>query len=146
MLKEIFEECPLGSVIVRSCRLFIHSLMATNSVESNKKKLSELLNHMINRKMISPVESDKYFSQLSDFMHEDVSTNRDEFKSFSKENDRHDTFFFSTVNIGNYKELSMILKAILALSHGNASMERGFSINKNPLDLNMSQESILLNV
>ena len=120
--------------------------MATNSVESNKKKLSELLNHMINRKMISPVESDKYFSQLSDFMHEEVSTNRDEFKSFNKENDRHDTFFFSTVNIGNYKELSMISKTILALSHGNTSVERGFSINKNPLDLNMSQESILLNV
>ena len=120
--------------------------MATNSVESNKKKLSELLNHMINRKMISPVESDKYFSQLSDFMHEEVSTNRDEFKSFNKENDRHDTFFFSTVNIGNYKELSMISKTIFALSHGNTSVERGFSINKNPLDLNMSQESILLNV
>ena len=39
VLNKIFEKYPLGSVIVRSCRLFIPSLMATNTVESNKKKL-----------------------------------------------------------------------------------------------------------
>ena len=37
----------------------------------------------------------------------------------------------------------MILKTILTLSHGNASVERGFSINKNLVDVNMSQESII---
>ena len=57
MLNRTFEKCPYKSVIVRSCRLFIRSLMATNTVESNKKKLLKLLNHMINREMISPVKS-----------------------------------------------------------------------------------------
>ena len=37
----------------------------------------------------------------------------------------------------------MILKTILTLSHGNTSVERGFSINKNLVDVNMSQESII---
>ena len=58
MLNRTFEKCPYKSVIVRSCRLFIRSLMATNTVESNKKKLLKLLNHMINREIISPVKSD----------------------------------------------------------------------------------------
>ena len=57
MLNRTFEKCPYKSVIVRSCRLFIRSLMATNTVESNKKKLLKLLNHMINREIISPVKS-----------------------------------------------------------------------------------------
>ena len=39
VLNKLCEKRPLGSVIVRSCRLFIPSLMATNTVESNKKKL-----------------------------------------------------------------------------------------------------------
>ena len=37
----------------------------------------------------------------------------------------------------------MILKTILTLSLGNASVERGFNINKTMLDINMSQESII---
>ena len=37
----------------------------------------------------------------------------------------------------------MILKTILTLSHGNASVELGFSINKDLVDFNMSQESII---
>ena len=37
----------------------------------------------------------------------------------------------------------MILKTILTLSHGNTSVERGFSINKNLVDVNTSQESII---
>ena len=38
----------------------------------------------------------------------------------------------------------MILKTILTLSLGNASVERGFSINKNLVDVNMSQQSIIV--
>ena len=37
----------------------------------------------------------------------------------------------------------MILKTILTLSHGNASVEHGFSINKNLVDVNLSQKSII---
>ena len=102
MLNKIFEKCPLGSVIVRSCPLFIPSPVTKSTFESNKK-LSKLLNHMSNRKMISPGESDKLLSQLSDFIYEDVSTNRDTLTSFNKENGRLDIFYFSTVNIGEYK-------------------------------------------
>ena len=36
ILNKIFEKYPLRSVIVKSCRLFIPSLMATSTVESNK--------------------------------------------------------------------------------------------------------------
>ena len=53
--------------------------------------------------MLSPGESDKLLSQLSDFIYENVSTNRDTMTSFNKENGRLDIFYFSTVNIGEYK-------------------------------------------
>ena len=76
-------------------------------------------------------------------MYKEVNTNCDAFTSFKKENDILDMFYFSTLNIGKCKELSMILKAILTLSHRKASVECGFSINKNLVDINMSQESII---
>ena len=37
----------------------------------------------------------------------------------------------------------MILKTVLTLSCRNASWERGCSINKNVLDVNMSQDSVI---
>ena len=49
MLNKTFEKCSCRSVIVRSCLLFIPSLMATNAVKRNNQKLSKLQNHMINR-------------------------------------------------------------------------------------------------
>ena len=76
-------------------------------------------------------------------MQEEVNISRDAFTSFNKVNDGLDAPYFFTVNISKYKELSMILKTILTLRQGNASFERGFSIYKNLVDLNMSQESII---
>ena len=76
-------------------------------------------------------------------MQEEVNISRDAFTSFNKVNDGLDAPYFFTVNISKYKELSMILKTILTLRQGNASFERRFSIYKNLVDLNMSQESII---
>ena len=54
-----------------------------------------LLNHMINRKMISSVAS-----WLSHVMHEEMDTNGDAFTSFSND-DRLDAFHFSIVHTRN---------------------------------------------
>ena len=40
-------------------------------------------------------------------------------------------------------ELSEVLKHILILSHGNASVESGFSINKEVLVENMHEDSVV---
>ena len=104
-------ETSLDSVTVfkNGCRLFVTSVMI---------KIFE-----------SIWISHKCLTQLSDFIKEEVITNRNAFTSFNKENDRLNTFYFSIVNICKYKVLSMILKTILA-SHGNDSVELGFSKNK----------------
>ena len=46
-----------------------------------------------------------------------------------------DKFFFSAVKVQNYKNLAFILKIVLTLSHGQAAVERGFSVNKAVLDV-----------
>ena len=42
-----------------------------------------------------------------------------------------------------FKNLVKVAKLVLTLSHGQASVERGFSINKSILETNMKEESII---
>lgn len=39
-------------------------------------------------------------------------------------------------------DLMLVIKLILSLFHGNASVERGFKVNKDSLDVNMSERSV----
>ena len=52
-------------------------------------------------------------------------------------------FFFQKVNIQNYKTLSFAIKLVLTLSHGQASVERQFSVNNQVLDNTMQILSIV---
>ena len=65
------------------------------------------------------------------------------FSNYDKQKDRLDTFFFSLPAIKKYVNLAFVIKMILTLSHGQAVVERSFSINKLAVDVNMKEESIV---
>ena len=69
--------------------------------------------------------------------------NLDRFKSFDRKDERLDDFYFCVLVIQKYKELAYIVKIILTLSHGQAAVERGFSIGKSILNVNMNTELIV---
>ena len=52
-------------------------------------------------------------------------------------------FFFSLPAIKKYVNLAFVIKMILTLSHGQAAVERSFSINKSVVNVNMKEESIV---
>ena len=53
------------------------------------------------------------------------------------------TFFFQLVSFTISAELKSILKSVLVLSHGQASTERGFNVNKTILTVNMNEKSVV---
>ena len=68
---------------------------------------------------------------------------REKVSNYDKQKDRLDTFFFSMSAIKKYVNLAFVIKIILTLSHGQAAVERSFSINKSVVDVNMKEESIV---
>ena len=52
-------------------------------------------------------------------------------------------FFFDTVAMSKYSNVSFVIKLLLTLNHGQASVERGFSNNKSILKTNMSSQTII---
>ena len=85
------------------------------------------------------------FSRLVEELHEngDLRSRFQEFDSH-KEEDRVDTLFYSCLASNKqYAELWSVIKQLLLLSHGQATVERGFSMNKEVSVENLNQESLV---
>ena len=81
---------------------------------------------------VSETSCDLILLQYARFL-DTVLSDSDDFKSFnpSSENVRLDTFLHSHLaGDKQYGELWLIIKHLLLLSHGQATVERGFSVNR----------------
>lgn len=116
-----FERSPLGPALLQCADIFDPSRMSI---------FKALLRCFIDLSVISPQKCDKGTSDFKCFLAEDLSKYATEFQSALAERDRLDSFYFSTIQITKYQELLFVLKLLLILSHGQASVERGFSLKK----------------
>lgn len=71
-------------------------------------------------------------SQFVNFLDIEVAKHRSSFADFQPYADtRVETFFYEHVNgKTDYSKLWQVMRTILLLSHGQATVERGFSVNK----------------
>ena len=106
-------------------------------------KAKNLLRRLLNLKILIPTSCDKSLSEFKIFLRDDVKKYNDKFATFNKKEHRLGEFFFAAVKVQNYKNLAFILKIVLTLSHGQAAVERGFSVNKALLDVNMQENSLI---
>ena len=125
-----FERSLLGSAVLQCASMFEPSRMSILPIEKLHEKSKVLLRCFIDLSVISPQKCDKGTSDFKCFLAEDLSKYATEFQSALAERDRLDSFYFSTIQITKYQELLFVLKLLLILSHGQASVERGFSLKK----------------
>ena len=67
----------------------------------------------------------------------------DKFAEFDESSCHLDEFYFENIGIQKYGELSFVIRLILTLSHGQSSVERGFSINNSILETNMLPATVV---
>ena len=54
-----------------------------------------------------------------------------------------DDFYFKELKVAKYPEFCSVIKIVLTLSHGQADVERGFSLNNAVLQSNMKHNSVV---
>ena len=86
---------------------------------------------------MEPSRCDKALSEFNSFCNNDRKTISNKFAEFDESSCPLDEFYFKNIGIQKYGELSFVIRLILTLSHGQASVERGFSINNAILEINM---------
>ncbi|GBM78625.1 hypothetical protein AVEN_94590-1 [Araneus ventricosus] len=91
--------------------------------------MNHILNSMIEAKHFDENVCDEILMEFQDYL-DNVALKHSHFSKFSPENLRVDEFFYETMNTSKYRNLWKVVEMLLLLSHGQATVEKGFSINK----------------
>ena len=102
-----------------------------------------LLNELLSAKILSASDCEEALSEFSTFYGNEFKKYRSTFEDFKEKEHRLDDFWFQQVKVYNYEKLSFVVKLILTLSHGQASVELEFSVNNIVDKKNMKEETIV---
>ena len=140
IVNRLQDRSPLGIKLTRYVSCFDPAVAVT---PVGKERLQRLLIHLAEKNRISSIFADKVQRQFNEMLSKKNIC--DDLKAYSRKTERLDHFWMKVMErLGNeYKETLSLLKMILIISHGNAEVERGFSINKEVLIENMREESLI---
>ena len=138
---KLLERCPLQYSVVRNL-ICLDPKYIANSPESAVSKCSNLLQHLITKKLKSPDSSDTVLKQYKSLVSNVQKYDKDDFKSYRPSDDKRlDSFLYEKIGEKTeYAELWELVKEMLTLSHCQSSVERGFFENNNILQTNMKEE------
>jgi len=109
---------------------------------SNFKKVLHIL---VSNEKVKEQECDILVQQYSFFLDEIPKFGLERFKKFDKANSSVDELFYECMSQDpcKYKGVLEVFKLLLTLSHGQAAVERGFSVNKEVEVENMKHETVV---
>ena len=108
----------------------------------SKEKFKRVVNKLDHAKRIKSKDCDDVIWQYKYFFYEAVGSKFHSYEPYS-ENSRLDKFLYE--EIGTKKEYGLlfdVIKLCLCLSHGQATVERGFFINANLIVEDLQEERI----
>ena len=118
---------------------FLGHTTAANMVDVFVEKLHKLSDlHQVRDADCNAIQQ-----QFRAFVNEVVPVNSTTFKDFNPDNERLDTFLAVYLRCTQYEKLWMVTKKLLILSHGQATVECGFSINSHMAVENVKEESLV---
>lgn len=105
-----------------------------------KKRFEKMLTIMTEYGRISGSTADMAVKQFRSIIE---LIKNDKFDLYDRKKERLDLFWCKLLIGEKFSELLLVVKMICCLSHGNANIERGFSINSECLFENMREESVV---
>ena len=108
-------------------------------------KSSQVIHGSYKLKRLSEKEADNAKQEYQEFISSLYIEKKAEFLSFNMDSGRLDVFFGGYLHHNDkFSYMWKVCKVILMLSHGQADVERGFSINKEMFVDNMRQTSLII--
>ena len=127
--QKFLEKCPITYTTMRNLMCLDHQFIAGRK-DDCIAKFGRVLHKLSDLHQVRDADCDTIQQQFRSFVNEVVPANSTTFKDFNPNNERLDTFLVVYLKCTQYEEkLWMVTKKLLILSHGQATVERGFSIN-----------------
>ena len=96
------------------------------------------MQHLVLWQIVSSYKADKALIQYGN-----VKTDLQKAGIDLSEISRSDNFYFKELKVAKYPEFCSVIKIVLTLSHGQADVERGFSLNNTVLQSNMKHDPVV---
>ena len=142
LLEKMLEKCPVTYSLVRHLSCLNPVKMASNK-EACSEKFKKVLRLLVNAERVKEEECDTLLQQFAMFLDSIPVFGSERFANFQSAEDRVDTLFFECMANESYKSLFSVVKLILILSHGQATVERGFSVNKEVEVENLKEHTLV---
>ena len=144
-VSKIQEKTAMKYDLVRSLNCLDPRYFAVNR-SASVEKFTRVLRLLVSSKKINPDVCDDCINQFTHFLDFVVATEPSKFKDFNPalESPRLDEMFHEILSTNaTYSKLWIVLRQIILLSHGQASVERGFSVNKEVAADNLPEQSFV---
>ena len=89
-----------------------------------------MLSLLVNVGRVAEKDCDTLLQEFDLFLDNIPVFGSTQFTNFDSSHDRLDSLFYKFMTGDAYKNLFEVMKLVLVLSHGQAAVERGFSVNK----------------
>lgn len=141
MTRKIAAIPALSSPFLRGCGSLTPEVVASGDTTRSSKLMSVALTELIKLKWIEGGDADQLLRQFTELIRR--HTVQELMKNF-KRSDRMDDLYVQIFRQEDVPEsLQNVIRLILCLSHGQASVERGFSVNKALLVPNLLEKSLI---
>ena len=140
---KIQERSPLKYNFPRKLASLDPRVMVSNP-DQTVKMFQEVLQRLIETRWKTSEEADTVLAEYRKLVSDAKRYHLDKFSSFKITTDRLDSFLFEVLqNQNESQQLWITMQLILTLSHGQATVERGFSVNKEVLACNLQETSLV---
>lgn len=142
IVQKLLEKSPLKKKLTRAIACLDPSAVAA-SPDVSLKRLSLCLEELVEKQWLSGAAADKIDSQFRAFIgipHVVVAM-----KSFQRNKTRLDHFWMKLIDAESQRfvDIKFLVRLICTLSHGNAFLERGFSVNGECMIENQKEASLV---
>ena len=140
---KIQERSPLKYNFSRKVASLDPRVMVSNPDQAIKM-FQEVLQRLIETRWKTSEEAGTVLAEYRKLVSNAKRYHLDKFSSFKITTDRLDSFLFEVLqNQNESQQLWITMQLILTLSHGQATVERGFSVNKEVLAPNLQETSLV---
>ncbi|XP_071963464.1 uncharacterized protein [Antedon mediterranea] len=143
IVKKVLSKCPLGFRIVQKAKFLDprNFCLSGNARSLNVGRLKAVLKILADNQKINHDMCDEIVNQANEFYDFVVLNNLSDFTEYDPKC-RIDEFYYDRLSkTTKYHAFWGVVKLILMLSHGQATVERGFSVNKEVAAVNMSEST-----
>ena len=143
LCSHIVKKTPVQSHFAR-CARALNPIHIAEFPDSCQKLFNHILQKLVNTQHISSEFVDESKVQYAAFLQNIVKADKTNFQNYSTDDNKLDEFFIGYVeDHARYNKFAEIMKIVFTLSHGQASVERGFSVSKNLLVENLQESSLI---